>query len=125
MSSKQSKRKMEAEEFILKDKNGNERASLVMGVHGPVLNFYDEDRNLRLSLSASDRGPNVEFYSPQGTAIASLGMADEDIYIQCTFRQRGIEAEVKLVPRPEGLGLYDKNGYQLCFVEGRRFKPIV
>ena len=77
MSSKRSRRIVEAEKFVLKDDNGKDRAVLCMGDFGPVLSFNDPRGLPRLTLELRGEGPMISLCDPNGAWEARLEATKE------------------------------------------------
>ena len=125
MAEKQHRRIVEAEEFVLKDDEGNRRAVIKMGEHGPLFFMLDDDGDVRLTLSASDHGPYIEFYEPGTESIIEFGMSHTNLHLSCTYRHDGVRAGVDVEVDDVGIGFYDQNGRQLYSIPGEHFKPPV
>lgn len=81
-------RALEAEQFILKDANGETRGGMLVTADGPALEFYDSNRTLRLTLGVFRNMPNLTLKDGNGTGTAVLADA----------------------PTGPGLMLYDRTG---------------
>ena len=72
------KRRVEADEFVLRDANGSMRAALAMTLDGPGLFLYDQSENVRAGLLIGKDEPGLALFDSLGRPRVSLGMtADE------------------------------------------------
>jgi hypothetical protein len=103
---------VEAEQFILKDGNGETRGGLAITAHGPALEFYDSNKTLRLSLSVADDQANLLFKDARGTGV--LVMADTPTSTGVMLYDRDGEPRTQLDVGKEGPRLYleDRDGFQ-------------
>src|ERR1700691_5759438 len=74
----EAKRKIEAEEFVLRDANGLTRAALSMTLDGPGLFLYDQSGIVRLELLIGNDAPGVALFDRLGRPIVSLGLAIDE-----------------------------------------------
>jgi hypothetical protein len=88
---------LEVRSVVLRDEDGNQRATLTMldsgpglslygpqgetqavlavGEQGPYLHLFDQNRKLRLALTAAERGANISLYDERGTPGAWMLLA--------------------------------------------------
>ena len=72
------KRRVEAEEFVLRDANGVARAALSMTLDGPGLFLYDQSGIVRLGLLIGNDAPGVALFDSLGRPRVSLGLAIDE-----------------------------------------------
>lgn len=63
-----------ADDFILRDANGEKRAWLSTFGDYPALIFYDENDKSQVILGVAEYGPSLVLYDQKGTARASLNL---------------------------------------------------
>ena len=76
--SSEPKRRVEAEEFVLRDANGVARAALSMTLDGPGLFLYDQSGIVRLGLLIGNDAPGVALFDSLGRPRVSLGLAIDE-----------------------------------------------
>jgi hypothetical protein len=74
-------RRLVSNEFVLKDKNGQNRAKLfmdkdLMGKESPKLLFFNKNGRVRICLSLDESGPNLSFYGKHGGSRFGLWVAE-------------------------------------------------
>lgn len=74
----EAKRRVEAEEFVLRDTNGVARAALSMTVDGPGLFLYDQSGIVRLGLLIGNDAPGVALFDSLGRPRVSLGLSIDE-----------------------------------------------
>ncbi len=72
------KRTVEAEEFILRDANGEVRAILHMKPNGPGLLFYDANGESRVALAVTRLGPMLALFDANRKTRALLGINENE-----------------------------------------------
>ena len=105
---------LEAEAFILRDKNGNIRAGLMVNEDGEATLFFgDKNGTTRAQLMVhEDGGPILTFRDKNGTARAGL-MLDEDGWPILSFYDKNGTVRAGLMLDEDGspsLSFHDKNG---------------
>ena len=93
-----------AEQFILVDAKGKDRASLVADGAGSVfLVMFDAAGKTRANLSVSNDGPSLIFYDPSGQARTILGSTT---VVPSHVNDNGIAEKAP----PSSVVLFDKSG---------------
>lgn len=65
-------RTVEADRFVLLDRHGRSRATLVVTDQGPALSMFDEKGRKRLELSQTTIGSGLQLFDSKESAVASL-----------------------------------------------------
>jgi len=96
-----------AQQFILVDADGKERASLVADAAGSVfLVLFDRNEKSRVNLSVSPDGPSLVFYDPSGQARTVVGST---ALVPSHVNQNGIMEKAP----PSSIVLFDRVGKML------------
>lgn len=107
-----------ARRFVLMDKDGKARASLVVEDHGlPSLTFFDSEGQGRSTLALDAKGPTLVFMDADGRPRAGLAVGADGSPVLLlrgsdgTDRvMLGVIPEASLAPGFAGLLLFDKHG---------------
>ncbi len=81
MMSTEPKRRIEADEFVLRDAHGAVRAALTMTTDGAGLFLYDENRIVRTRFLIEKDEPGLVFFDSLGRPRMSLGVADDEVWV--------------------------------------------
>ncbi|HMG73977.1 MAG TPA: hypothetical protein VK582_10785 [Pyrinomonadaceae bacterium] len=73
---------VEAEQFILKNSNGQRQATLDSAETDLRLRLYDPNGKMRIVLAVGPNGPVLAFYDEDGTMRASLAALAETVVLQ-------------------------------------------
>lgn len=108
-------RKLEAQNFVLRDANGRTRASLGFRSDGtPGLALLDEASRVRLALDiCGDGAPAVNLYSAEGKLVGALAVRPDGSPALGMFDSKGqVRASLDLSHKETapGLSLYDNEG---------------
>ena len=104
---------VEADEFILRDANGNTRANLDVAGNVPKLRLYDANQEVRAMLDANPgpSGPGLTLFDANGKPRASLFVTAKGPGISLANANGKSGANLILEEsRGPGLDLYDTNG---------------
>lgn len=107
----QKEKVIEAEQFLLRDKDNRIRAAIHVGANGPKYDLYDEKGTLRATLAlGTNSDPLLVFFSADKKELVSLGILGEERFL--TLRDHGETRRAILANKGEVsfLSLYDAKG---------------
>lgn len=73
---------VEAEQFILRNANGQRQATLDSAESGPKLTLYDPHGKMRIMLTIGSNGPVLGFFNDEGALRVSVGALKESAVVQ-------------------------------------------
>jgi len=94
MRRKRTRRTVEVERFVLKDKLGNTRASLSRGDKGPTFSLFTDQEHPRLIMGVGDYEPYIQFFEPHTETMIELSAPHTSFEVSGLFRHRGLQAKV-------------------------------
>jgi len=103
----------EASSFLLRDREGNIRSTLITGADGSVIqDFYDKAGKARITLSVlPDGSPRLQFYDNAGTPRAGLVVLPDSSGLVFSDRNKKPRVTLSmLADGVSGLQLLDPNG---------------
>jgi hypothetical protein len=104
-------RSVQATEFLLKDNEGQTRASLRMGSAGPGLAFYDANgKAVRALLGVLPAGPALGLYDPDGKNRISLGISAKGANLTFNDSDEKLRSELGMLEEGPNLLFLDHDG---------------
>jgi hypothetical protein len=104
-------RVVQATEFLLKDSEGQTRASLKMGSAGPDLAFYDANgKVVRALLGVLPSGPALGFYDPDGKNRISLAISPKGANLTFNDSDEKLRSELGMLEEGPNLLFLDRDG---------------
>lgn len=102
---------IQANEFVLRDAQGNARAALKMGSAGPSLALYGTDENqVRALFTVLRSGPAIGFYDPDGKTRVSLGITAKGATLTFNDNNERLRAEMGMFDEGPNLMFLDPEG---------------
>jgi PAS domain S-box-containing protein len=107
--SSEPKRRVEADEFVLRDANGSMRAALAMTVDGPGLFLYDQSGITRARLLIGQDEPGMALFDSLGRPRVSLGLVADEPTLRLQDAEGASRAAIMVEEKGTRLMLSDAN----------------